>query len=218
MRCCIDKCLIGWAVHKVATVCRERCGGQGMLASNRLSEYIGISYGGTTAEGDNRVLMLKIVKDMMSNIRRKLSTLPQMTYCPRKQIPTLSDITQIDVLYDLLKFREIVLYNNLMQELKQKTKVEKKSAFDVFFFEVSDSVQNLGAAYGDRTVVDSYYQTIETLTNAQNKDTLNTLLRIFALETLFADLGFYLKAQVITGVQVDNAQIVYNNLIKRVAA
>lgn len=74
--------MIGWALDKVATVCRERCGGQSFLACNRLGECIGLSHAAMTAEGDNRVLMLKIVKDMMTNIHKKVSTLPEMSYCP----------------------------------------------------------------------------------------------------------------------------------------
>lgn len=35
-----------------------------------------------TAEGDNRVLMVKICKDMMKNIKQKKGQLPQMTMCP----------------------------------------------------------------------------------------------------------------------------------------
>jgi acyl-CoA oxidase len=27
MMCCIDKCMMGWNLDTVATICRERCGG-----------------------------------------------------------------------------------------------------------------------------------------------------------------------------------------------
>lgn len=52
----------------MATVCRERSGGQGFLACNRFGEYLTLSHAAITAEGDNRVLMTKIVKDLMTNI------------------------------------------------------------------------------------------------------------------------------------------------------
>jgi acyl-CoA oxidase len=68
-------------------VCRERCGGQGYLANNRFGEYIAIAHASMTAEGDNRVLMIKIVKDLMSNIASKKSSLPKMSYCPKNQLP-----------------------------------------------------------------------------------------------------------------------------------
>jgi acyl-CoA oxidase len=76
MLCCVTKCLLGWNLEKVASTCRERSGGQGYLACNRFGEYINISHAGMTAEGDNRVLMTKVVKDMINNIVKGLSQLP----------------------------------------------------------------------------------------------------------------------------------------------
>lgn len=55
--CCVIKPLITWNFERVSSVCRERCGGQGYLACNRLGQNIGFSHAGMTAEGDNSVLM-----------------------------------------------------------------------------------------------------------------------------------------------------------------
>ena len=79
MMCCIDKCLVVWNLDKVAAVCRERSGGQGYLACNRFGDYINLAHASMTAEGDNRVLMIKIVKDLMTNIASKKSQLPKMS-------------------------------------------------------------------------------------------------------------------------------------------
>ena len=70
----------GWHNEKVSSTCRERCGGQGYLANNRFGEYLNLAHASMTAEGDNRVLMLKIVKDMITNIQKKITTLPKLTY------------------------------------------------------------------------------------------------------------------------------------------
>lgn len=45
---------------------RERCGGQGFLAANTFGEAIAGGHAANTAEGDNRVLMIKVVKDMLT--------------------------------------------------------------------------------------------------------------------------------------------------------
>ena len=82
MMCCIDKCLVIWNLNNVAVTCRERSGGQGFLACNRFGEYINLAHAGMTAEGDNRVLMIKVVKDYLSNITSGKSKLPKMTLCP----------------------------------------------------------------------------------------------------------------------------------------
>jgi acyl-CoA oxidase len=54
---CATKCLISWHLNELSSVCRERCGGGGYLAYNKLNEGINGAHSGMTAEGDNRVLM-----------------------------------------------------------------------------------------------------------------------------------------------------------------
>ena len=55
--CCAAKTMITWNMNITSTVARERCGGQGYLAINKLHDGIVGSHSGSTAEGDNRVLM-----------------------------------------------------------------------------------------------------------------------------------------------------------------
>lgn len=80
--CCIDKTMNGWNLERVASVCRERCGGQGYLAVNKFGDYLATAHAALTAEGDNRVLMVKICKDMQTNILKKGHKMPEMTMCP----------------------------------------------------------------------------------------------------------------------------------------
>jgi acyl-CoA oxidase len=51
--CCVIKPLVTWHAENTATVCRERCGGQGYLAINCFGTAIGFAHAGITAEGDN---------------------------------------------------------------------------------------------------------------------------------------------------------------------
>uniref|UniRef100_A0A0G4HLU2 acyl-CoA oxidase n=1 Tax=Chromera velia CCMP2878 TaxID=1169474 RepID=A0A0G4HLU2_9ALVE len=62
--CCGLKPLLSWHLERVATVCRERCGGQGYLACNMFGEAICGAHAGMTAEGDNRVLWQKVAKEL----------------------------------------------------------------------------------------------------------------------------------------------------------
>jgi acyl-CoA oxidase len=64
--CCVDKAMMGWHAERSVSVFRERSGGQGFLAANFYSEFIASAHAGITAEGDNRVLMTKVVKDLLS--------------------------------------------------------------------------------------------------------------------------------------------------------
>jgi len=37
-----------------------------------------------TAEGDNRVLMQKAVKDIMADMQKGMHAMPEMTMCPKR--------------------------------------------------------------------------------------------------------------------------------------
>ena len=58
--CCVIKALMGWYGGEAASVCRERCGGQGYLSANRFGVFLSGSHSSMTAEGDNSVLMQKV--------------------------------------------------------------------------------------------------------------------------------------------------------------
>jgi acyl-CoA oxidase len=70
MICCVDKTLVGWHSERSTAIMRERCGGQGFLAANTFGEAIAGCHAALTAEGDNRVLMIKVVKDMLSVFKK----------------------------------------------------------------------------------------------------------------------------------------------------
>jgi len=59
--CCAMKPLASWTAEQVASVARERCGGQGYLSCNRFGPFIEMAHAAMTAEGDNSVLMQKVV-------------------------------------------------------------------------------------------------------------------------------------------------------------
>lgn len=65
---CAVKCLMGWNLQETGVICRERCGGGSYLTSSIITEAIPSSHSGMTAEGDNRVLMQKIVKDIFQDV------------------------------------------------------------------------------------------------------------------------------------------------------
>jgi len=65
---CAIKCLCSWNLEHTATVCRERLGGGSYLSSSVIPEGILGAHSGMTAEGDNSVLMQKVVKDIMTDM------------------------------------------------------------------------------------------------------------------------------------------------------
>lgn len=59
-----------------------------------------------TAEGDNRVLMQKVVKDIFTDMQKKQHKMPKLTMCPVKQIPGLKSIANLEVLTNLIYHKE----------------------------------------------------------------------------------------------------------------
>lgn len=189
--CCITKTMMGWNCERVASVGRERCGGMGYLAIARFSEYIAMAHAALTAEGDNRVLMAKIVKDIITDVTKNGRKLPEAKLNVKTQIGTFSDVTQLDTLVDLLRFREKTLFIRLTTRMAALKK-SGKSTFEVMMRNVSDNIQDLAMAYGERLTIESCAAVLSQFKNAENRKVFEYVFRLFAMETVKQNLGFYL--------------------------
>ena len=65
---CAAKTMITWHSEEIGTICRERTGGGSFLLGSAIPTVMLGSHSGMTAEGDNRVLMQKVVKDIMADV------------------------------------------------------------------------------------------------------------------------------------------------------
>lgn len=138
MICCITKTMMGWNLNNVAVTCRERCGGMGYLSVSKFTDYIAIAHASMTAEGDNRVLMTKIVKDYMTNVKHHGQKLPVPAHS-KAQLAALKDVSSLEVLLDLLKIREATLFQTLVAKMGSLAK-EGKSSFDILMRQTSDNI------------------------------------------------------------------------------
>lgn len=129
---CVIKCFMSWNVEKVSNTCRERLGGGSFLASSAIPEGIAGAHSGMTAEGDNRVLMQKVVKDILSDMQKKQHRMPTLTQCPMKQIPAMKSIANLETLTNLIYFREVAEIKNMTNLLKDKIMEQGKNFFDVW--------------------------------------------------------------------------------------
>lgn len=65
------------------------------------------AHSGMTAEGDNRVLMQKVVKDILADEQSGKHEVPKLTQCPVRQIPALESVADFETLKNLIFFREV---------------------------------------------------------------------------------------------------------------
>lgn len=100
--CCVIKPIVTWLGERIATVGRERCGGQGYLSVNRLGSFIGFSHAGMTAEGDNAVLMQKVSKELLAGLD---SGDRPIKLIAKKALASVNP-TSLQDLMNLFKYRE----------------------------------------------------------------------------------------------------------------
>jgi len=160
---CAVKAMISWNLQTVSTVCRERCGGGGYTAHAKLHEGISGAHSGMTAEGDNRVLMQKVVKDILSDLQKKQHKMPQMTKCPKRQLPTQNSVSDLESLVNLVFYRDAAEIKEMTELLKQKVMGEGKPFFDVWMYEISDNIQSLAMAFGERFCLESALQKLNAV-------------------------------------------------------
>jgi len=183
--CCTIKPMCGWHLERTASVCRERCGGQGYLSCNRFGSLIGFAHAGLTAEGDNRVLFQKSAKELIASRRPRN---------PRKlAVASAGKLGCLETLHGVFVEREA-------RKLKHIADVVSKMGRDVFdswMYRESDAVQGLTLAFGERTVLEACMRSLKTV-SGPTKDVLHDLILLYALKKLEDDLAYFVCQGLVT--------------------
>ena len=194
--CCVIKPLAAWHTERVGTVCRERCGGQGYLAANRLGSVIGFAHAAMTAEGDNRVLMQKVAKELMDRLAS--GRLPAIAAEARIEPPALAGpISSPAFLYKLLLRREARTLAGLQASMAAKLGAGEP-LFEVWMRQESDAVQAAALAYGERLCFDSFAAACGTGGAAAR---MAPLLVLYGLDSVERDLAWFLTEGVLSAAQ-----------------
>jgi len=187
------------------------------LAVNKFGDYISIAHAALTAEGDNRVLMVKIVKDMITRIKKLGKSLPMMKRCPFRDIKKQDNIVNLEILLDLLKFREIMLYTQLDNDNKKLIQQEKKTPYQALMHETSDVMQDLAQAYGERNCLEYCIANLPKLKNKANLEIMTKVYLLFGAEIINRDLTFYILQGVLSQKALKSLTPIRHQLIKDIA-
>jgi acyl-CoA oxidase len=200
--CCAVKGLCTWNLERVSTVSRERCGGGGYTAHARIAEGIAGAHSGMTAEGDNRVLMQKIVKDILADMQKDLHKAPKLTKCPKREIPAQESVGDLQTLINLVYYREVAETKAMTEVLQQKIMNEGKKFYDVWMYEVCDNIQAMALAFAERFALEAAMSKFHDLTVGLNDvGARNVLIKCVKLHCLLyvkENLGWYLVHGVIS--------------------
>ncbi|MCH2022628.1 MAG: acyl-CoA dehydrogenase family protein [Saprospiraceae bacterium] len=200
--CCVMKTQISWHAENTATTCRERCGGQGFLAANRFGEGIVGGHAGITAEGDNRVLMQKISKELLGRAdKKKIAKDMVAGFLPTVFRRTLEgtlrgDLSDHVFLLRLLKIRESHSLSKLAI-LLNKSKKKGKNLYDTWMYEASDLIQRLAQAYSERVIFEACLDVLNAC-EPELKPILSTIFSLSAIDWIERDLGWFLSESVIS--------------------
>ncbi|KAJ7321467.1 hypothetical protein OS493_034820 [Desmophyllum pertusum] len=176
--CCVIKAISGWHVAETATICRERCGGQGYLSCNKFGVDIALSHACMTAEGDNSVLMQKVATERL------------MVFKPAKDQVAASDdadLSNQNYLHTLLESRENKLFTALG---KKMMKAGKAGRFDTWMYQEQDLVQAAARAYGERLISECFSKALDEA-DPGLQPVLKNLLHLYQMSVIKRDLGYF---------------------------
>lgn len=204
--CCIIKPMVTWHGENTISVCRERCGGQGYLASNRFGEGIAGAHAGMTAEGDNSVIQQKVSKELLEladfeavGNHLKLRAQPIATQHAANHVAG-KDVTSTEWQKRVVKAREAFILNEVAGKLFL-ARQDNKHIFQTWMLEESDNVQALATAYGDNIAVEQFDKAINDVQNASVKSTLRKLFSLYTLDRIHAEGTFLLQNGIINAEQ-----------------
>ncbi|KAF0697770.1 Aste57867_11563 [Aphanomyces stellatus] len=202
--CSAIKPVVSWNSENVVSVCRERCGGQGYLSANRFGEILGFSHAAVTAEGDNRVLMTKVAKELGDLLKQGRYKLSPTAAKPYEGTPSWDDVNYYKYLFGV---REAKLFAKLGKIMKSDTE-QGKSIFDIWMLEQSALVQDIALAYVERLSFEATLASLDDPKNEALRPVLTKLAVLYGASCVQRDLGWYVCNGVVStdlGNQVDDA-------------
>lgn len=195
---CATKACLTWFAEEVYRVCRERCGGQSYLSANVGHAVLG-AHSGMTAEGDNRVLMQKVVKDILTHTRSGKHKVPKVKGKLVREMAKLDDVCNAVCLKNLIYLKEQVETKEMMQQLQDLVINQKKPFFDVWTTLVNDEIQSLAQAFGERFFLHSAFTAMnDDCSHAGAQRILEKVIFLHMLDLMERNLDWYLLRNLIT--------------------
>jgi acyl-CoA oxidase len=186
----ITKALSTWEMTDVVTVCRERCGAQGMFSVNRIADYVSLLQGLVTAEGDNQVLLATTAGQLLA--QREFGELLEPPN------PTGRDLADGSWVVMLLRFRE--------QKLWSTNREAMDNSGQQSYFEAWNGVMNSAMAMARlRGVAIALQRLREAAQDAHATEigeALGLLASLYGVTELQRDAGWYLAQGALTAEQV----------------
>jgi acyl-CoA oxidase len=207
---CILKSLTARTVHSCLRTARERMGGAGYLAVNRIANLLAASDTVLTAEGDTSVLLIKVATDLLKAANDGTYTAPQLSMCPVRQLPNVTDFDSLDLLLEVLRAREVFSFRELSAKLKSSS-----SFHSAVNYHASEGIQHLSKAYGERVLAEKFLEAISH--NPAAAEVLSIAAHLFMLDAIKTDLGWLLLSKLVSPASAANVVGRWEAAIKHLA-
>ena len=92
-----------------------------------------------------------------------------------------------------------------------------KTQYEILMREVSDNIQDLAMAYGERAAMESAVAFLDKIQNKTNRHAMEGVFRIFAMDAIKRELGFYLVHKAVSQDAAKNLVASLSDAVKRLA-
>ena len=124
--------------------------------------------------------------------------MPKLTQCPLRQIPNLKSIVNLETLTNLIYYREQFEIKEMSGIMKKKVMEEGKPFFDVWMYEVSDEIQSLASAYGNRYMLEAALALHASIDHKAAKDVIEKCIYLHSLSLVRQQIDWYLINQIVS--------------------
>lgn len=199
----LAKVLSTWEMSEVASVCRERCGAQGMFSINRMNDYIQLLQGLVTAEGDSQVLLATTAGQLLAQEKPGNAGEPP--------VPERRNMLDADWLLMLLRFRERRLWSMNREAMDRQG--------NKGYLEAWNGVMNpaLAAARlrGVATALQRLHTAAQEAHDPSVREALNLTASLYGLTEIQRDSGWYLAHNALNAAQVIDMPALIDSLCVR---
>jgi acyl-CoA oxidase len=210
------KAVTTWNATQTIQTCREACGGEGYLATNRISALKADTDIYTTFEGDNTVLMQLVAKNLLSEFKDRLKEMrpaqmagffiDQRLAALAKRNPRHTfnirpgHLRDADFQIMMFRFRESAALFSAAQEFHRLTSKKRLDQYAAFA-RMQRELLDLAHAHVERVILEWFDRMIATVQVQSLKPVLKRLCDLFALSQIELNKGWYLEHGALTGLK-----------------
>jgi len=126
----------------------------------------------------------------------------------------MDSVANFETLRNLVYFREHAEIKSMMALLQKKMLEEGNSYFDTWMYMVSDEIQDLAQAFGERYMLQGAIKNWEACKHAGTKQLLEKAIYLHMLALVRENSGWYLMNDIISAKAAQNLDLEHDKAVK----